>query len=60
MEKEILRGKFERKKQRIGVLHTKKEEYSSRKQLANREKEELSKQELEDYLYEDEFDDYDY
>lgn len=54
MEKEILRGKFERKKVRHGVHHTKVEERSSKKQLRNEEAERMSQWELEDYLYEDE------
>ena len=53
MEKEILRGKFERKKVRHGVHHTKVENHSSKKQLRNEEAERMSQLELEDYLFEE-------
>ena len=53
MEKEILRGRFERKKVRHGVHHTKVENHSSKKQLRNEEAERMSQLELEDYLFEE-------
>ncbi len=59
MEKEILRGKFERKKVRHGVHHTKVENHSSKKQLRNEEAERMSQVELEDYLFEDDYDGWD-
>lgn len=59
MDKEIVRCIYERKKQRVGVMPTRREEHSSRKVLVNREREQIADEELDEFFEEyDQFESY--